>query len=710
MANLAQFTLKFTRGDIVVDLQKLKFFQSQLTRSLISGTNPDHNTLKTRIIQPIMNELQKLDEKLKDYLENGKIDPDPGSQNVIESIAPRSEEPALTEDYVLQILQVSKGTVDNPTTFLHNNILAFYRPSKGSMRKAFLELQAPLRKLMMVESVTRLLNTDISSVLRAIVYKLKEIDPEDWTEKLGDVVYPLADSVKYYNTHKRQDNLDTAGWKFMRHGVLNGQPGLGILPIMKLLGKEETIRRIRDARKIASEQEEKARKAAERELEEKEAAKVSTRRLTPGPRVEEAKQAASTRNQNQVGSVKTYEPRNQRVSYLNESKEVLALPGTGPFSIPSSRAETRREQMLKEGPFKARAPTPSPKSLARDPSEVDRAPQFLTPTEFEQGRRHIKGQDTREAALYKIEELQYQERARRREQEAIETARRYAEERSKGGGWVAPRRPATPRDAPNDESPKAPPEKPGAFLANDPILTLRNIPVDQITAANKAYKTVQALSAASAARRRKQILAQMDPPVVLTNLDRDKGTLAQRAEFIRQEQLRRSMPGPFRPPGATSQVVDVDRHIKHLRALNRTRAFRRAEQKHQQRATRPLPNTAFRKLLATGASTPLSLRSADQQAAEGSGAPEKSRVSREARDTTVAKLNRDLAARGAGRSSRDAKSVPATAQASDLILDYYMTRKVASASSIAMKMKQDHEASQKRAERMMADLSSRAKY
>lgn len=675
----------------MVDLQKLKFFQSQLTRNLISGKNPDHDTLRTRIIQPILTELQKLDEKLQAYREYNRADDDPNVQSMLESIAPRSEEPALTEDYVLQILKASKGPPNSPTMFVHDNILAFYRPSKESMRKAFHELQAPMRKIMILEDETnKLLNVDISKVLRTFIHKLsKEIEPEEWTEKLDNFVYKLTDSVKYYNADKGQDNLETAGWKFLRHGVLNGNPGLGVLPIMKLLGKKETVDRMRNARKVASAEEDKAFEAVQKlKMKETEAAKVSTRRLTPGPRGEEAKQATTTRNMNQAGNVKVHEPRNQRILLLEEPQRTLPPPpGTGPFRVAVDKMKEDPFKVLTEGPFKSRGPTPSPpKSRGRDPSEVERAPKFLTPEEFNLGMRHFKTED-RGVALYKIEELQYQERARRRDQEATEAARVYVEQRNSNGGWIAPRT-ATPRDAQQDGRP----EERGAFQSSDPLFAAYKTRVNQIYEDNKRHQLNQAMKAASAARRQEQIAAQTQSSQL---------TLQQRVGFVLEAESRKSMRGPFRPAGATSQIDDLDRHVKHLRALNRTAAFRKAERKHMDEETR------FKRLIASGALRPLSLQVPGKQPAEDSKGVEKHHVLREARDPKLAEVAQEIAARQVARKSQP---LPTAVRSSVSDFEYQMTRRAVAMSNEALKEKKDHKSETKRAERMIAELASQPKY
>lgn len=669
--------MKFTRGDIIVDLSRLKFFQSQFLRNLITGKNPDHELLRTRVIQPVLKELRELDERLAAYDET-RLDHGPDhtlhDRSVIDSIRPRPEKPELTEDYVLEILRALKAPVEDPVTFIRDNILAFYRPSKESMRKAFRKLQAPMRKIMMVGEHTKLLNTDLSTTLKIFTSKLTRIKPDDWEEKLGDVVYPLTDSVKYYNTQIRADNLESGGWQILRHAVLNGNPGLGILPMMRLLGQKETVHRIRAARKIASEEE----RAAKLELEKMEAAKVGTRLLTSGPRGEEAKQAANIRSSNQAEDEKTYEPRNLRIVEQKEAKKPLTPAPLGQFAFPGHDVEAWKQQRVKEGPFKARVSTPLPtRSRARDPSEVERAHVLLTFDEFREGMRHFNYDDDRVAAFYQIEELQFQERARRREEEAREAARVQAEERSKAGAWAIPRAAATP--APQEDS--------------YPRSNALDTGVDK----KPNVKSVFYISNTRAAELKNTGSQPLAPPA-------DQGTLSQRAEMLVRAQRRDK--GPFRPAGASVQIDNVERHVKHLRALNRTQALRKAEAKR--RTQRSDERVKFARLKISRAKSLLSVQSTNKQAAEGSA---KTRAATGGRDLSLDKLAQELADRKrVVRRATDAEPLRAEAWGTDSGLDYSGKRLAAAAADRALRMKRDHEAAMKRAEKTIADLSSRPRH
>lgn len=264
------FSLKFTRGDIVVDLVKLKYFQNRFIRDLISGAVADPVALSNRILKPIQIELQRLDEKSKLSTQQEDEDLTVGMDEH-DSIAGLTMQRILgrTEDYIHNVLKAWKGPIDDHAQFVRDNLYAFWAPSKAAYRASFTELQDGMRRILLTKKTKKVENTDISKVLLYFRNSLEEIPEEQWdTETVGNKSKELADAIEYYDVKKEQVMSHGAGWKFLRWGLLNGMPGLSVVPMMLLLGRDESLRRLREARKIAARQEEFAVAAAkEKEAE-----------------------------------------------------------------------------------------------------------------------------------------------------------------------------------------------------------------------------------------------------------------------------------------------------------------------------------------------------------------------------------------------------------------------------------------------------------
>lgn len=407
-SNTKQFTLKFTRGDIIVDLSKLKFFQKQLTRSLITGENPDSAALSKQIIQPILTEVEQINKGVRGDRKREALDAEPHLREIYNSLASKQPEKTYNEDYVLQVLKAWKGPVDDPFHFVKDNLFAFFRPCKDAMRIKYMELQTNMARIMIIKSDRKtLINADISKVLKLFTYKLSLVKESDWTaEKLGDIVKRLVDSVKFYDTLANKDKFESAGWLFMRHGLVNGQPGSALVPLMLLFGQDETVYRMRKARRVAADQE---------ALMDKERKKAHRQRSHPN-----------------AGSVPEPEPRNEPLA--TASRRQAELRGEDPFETAMEEKE-RKEKAPEEGPFKSRPPTPPPpKSPPRDPSEVERAPQFLSMSEWKFKTRHIGLR--RNIFGDSIETPQNRPNAQSQESQAPETAQVGTIFRPLEGDWV----------------------------------------------------------------------------------------------------------------------------------------------------------------------------------------------------------------------------------------------------------------------------------
>lgn len=157
-----------------------------------------------------------------------------------------------TEEHIHEVLKTSKALIENHRQFIKDNMYAFWPPSTLAYKNSFKEFQSGMKRIQMVRKTVKILNMDISKVLRHFRNSLDELTQEEWTlENVGAKAKELADSVTLYNTEKDLFMEHGAGWKFLRWSLLVGTPGLSVVPVMVLLGQEETLKRLRDARKCA---------------------------------------------------------------------------------------------------------------------------------------------------------------------------------------------------------------------------------------------------------------------------------------------------------------------------------------------------------------------------------------------------------------------------------------------------------------------------
>ncbi|KAJ0116558.1 hypothetical protein J7T55_007538 [Diaporthe amygdali] len=363
---LEEMKQNFTRGDIVVDLAKLKFFQSRFTRELISGDIPDPITLSNRILKPIQSEL----ERLKQDLSKGSV-----SEAVAEVVGDKPEKridmkrqpEELTEKYIHEVLKASKGPVGNHRQFISDNLYAFWPPSTPAYKSSFMELQTGMNRIKMMQKTKKILNMDISKVLLQLRNLLDELSEDKWTlENVGTKAKELADSVTYYNTEKDHIMDNGAGWKFLRWGLLVGMPGLSVVPVMVLLGREESLRRLRVARKAAADEEGKLAAEASRAAKQRKRELLQARYMG-GP----------TDGYRETPEEKVSEPRNVKIR-LHEDESTFTPKKAEKFLRPIHPESSVPEL----GPFVSQPPperVPDQDKKRRPPS------QFISPKAFKDG-------------------------------------------------------------------------------------------------------------------------------------------------------------------------------------------------------------------------------------------------------------------------------------------------------------------------------------
>lgn len=353
----------------MVDLAKLKFFQTRFTRDLISGAIPDPSALSHRILKPIQSELERLSQDLSKNSASELVAEVIGNVPKMR-IRTDIEAKPHTEEYIHEVLKASKGLMENHRQFIRDNLYAFWQPSTLAYKNSFEEFQSGMRRIKMARENKNVLNIDISKVLLHFRNSLDQLTEEEWTsEKVGVKAKELADCVTLYDTEKDLFMEHGVGWKFLRWGLFVGMPGLSVVPAMVLLGKEETLVRLRKARKCARVLEERLAAEANEAANLQELTRLHSK-ATGHPAGEGQKSPGD-----QVS-----EPRNLKVRIHRE--EPTGIPDKAKGFL---RPIHHESHLPEKGPFVSK---PQPR-LVDVPKSQDRPPRPISFEEFKSGSRHI---------------------------------------------------------------------------------------------------------------------------------------------------------------------------------------------------------------------------------------------------------------------------------------------------------------------------------
>lgn len=216
--------------------------------------------VRSRLAQPLLTQLKRIQE---DLLTEGKQLGGLSPEEAEDFFAGVENNPSLasqiTEDYVIKVLQAYKGPMDSPFEWVCRNIWAFYPVPKGVLRKSFLEMQESVARIMITQDEKRILHADVSKVIHWFRQQLVKIE---WNaEAVGNETKRITDAISFYDTDAEKLKDKSAGWKILRWALFNGESWLSVVPVMMLLGRDETLQRLRLARKAAFAEEERLNKA-----------------------------------------------------------------------------------------------------------------------------------------------------------------------------------------------------------------------------------------------------------------------------------------------------------------------------------------------------------------------------------------------------------------------------------------------------------------
>lgn len=246
-----QFSMKFTRGDVVVDFGKLRYLQKQHVSLLVNADPPDMPTLTERFLKPIAAIILKLEASraasefpLKENAETALLS---GAEGLVMSETDlKTQEPLHA--YIMRLLKIARISGSNFERLVLENRYVIWRPRAS-------EIKARLSNLLYDLGSSSSIRLDGASSTPAkamdyVVEKLAAVGGDNWNgENLREVTSLVGKNI----TQSRSSNA--AGFRFLRWALLAYEQGPPLVGVMEIFGKEETLRRLEVARKIAHEAE-----------------------------------------------------------------------------------------------------------------------------------------------------------------------------------------------------------------------------------------------------------------------------------------------------------------------------------------------------------------------------------------------------------------------------------------------------------------------
>lgn len=263
-----RFSFKFSKGDIVVSFDKLPYLHEKHFEHLLRQEPPNLPHLQSYLINPI--------EKMMTAVEDARVGTPAGAleETTVHNIplvsldlpVPQiSESPASAQDYILHALRTAKSVKPDLELFLSQNRYAFWTIPPTVLSQNFDDTPSLLHATLDGEAASP------SVVMRFIVEQLSDIvsskgeegsaeekkaEAEEWTaEKIKPVVDATVKAVSVSDPETGEPIKGAGGYKFLRWALLAGDHGPGLVSVMELLGRKETMERLITAYKVALEKE-----------------------------------------------------------------------------------------------------------------------------------------------------------------------------------------------------------------------------------------------------------------------------------------------------------------------------------------------------------------------------------------------------------------------------------------------------------------------
>lgn len=243
----SKFDLKFTKGDIIVNAEKLAFFHKKHIRLALDDPSPDNKIVEEYLTIPVAQEATKVESQRAAGAEEKNDSP----INYVASLGDPILQLSSTSDKadlherIRAMLQISRSEAITATSLIEANKFLIWQPSDSYIQASYPRLAEALHDVK-IDDVPK----TIPEVLDFFIDRFKQVDDAQWTPE--EVHQALDGTVKRVIDQEEGKKPTSAGYKYLRWALLGLDNGPQMHDLIEYLGKAETMRRLQLAHSIAS--------------------------------------------------------------------------------------------------------------------------------------------------------------------------------------------------------------------------------------------------------------------------------------------------------------------------------------------------------------------------------------------------------------------------------------------------------------------------
>ncbi|KAL1909750.1 Glutamate--tRNA ligase mitochondrial [Sporothrix stenoceras] len=247
------FGLKFTKGDIIVNAEKLGFFHKKHIQLALSNPSPENNlTLDQYITDSVLQLVRETEAKRQRLLADDLRD-NSADENLVsllgEPILPLFQDDNSTDDtraydQIRAAIRISRNEAVTAPSFAEAIRYLVWQPPAAYLEKTSRSLSPPPSRIFIDE-----VPSSTADVMGYFIDQLEQVDGKGWD--VDTIQVSLDETAKRVASCEVEGPPITAGYKFLRWGLLGLNHGPQISHLMDYLGKTETLRRLRLAKTVA---------------------------------------------------------------------------------------------------------------------------------------------------------------------------------------------------------------------------------------------------------------------------------------------------------------------------------------------------------------------------------------------------------------------------------------------------------------------------
>lgn len=243
--------MKFTKGDIVVNKEKLGFFHKKHIRLALDEVSSGNSLVDEYLIDPVLQRAREIETE-RQRRPVDEVQTSSSDQNFVSLLG----EPIIhlqptgsdmdndsTRNRLRGVLRISRSEAVAASSVIEANKYLIWQPSARHIRDTYPQLLATLAGVSIGGSPS-----STTDVLDLFIDRLGRIDEAHWAA--GSVHDALKDIIELVVCHEGENPPVSAGYKFLRWALLGLDNGPQISHLTEYLGKTETLRRMQLARSI----------------------------------------------------------------------------------------------------------------------------------------------------------------------------------------------------------------------------------------------------------------------------------------------------------------------------------------------------------------------------------------------------------------------------------------------------------------------------